>query len=72
MLVPIICFTCGCPIGDKEDLFNKLKEEKAKKLNIRDIDNKELDCSDILNKLDINNDCCRMHLITSMQFTDYY
>lgn len=69
MLIPIICFTCGCPIGDKEDLFNYLKKEKIKeKKEIND----NLDCSDILNLLDITNDCCKMHFISSMLLVDYY
>lgn len=69
MLIPIVCFTCGCPLGDKEDLFNYLKYEKIKK---QKEDTNDLDCSDILDILDISNDCCRMHFISSMIFTDYY
>ena len=74
MLIPIVCFTCGCPIGDKEDLFNYLKVEKiqSQKDKLQILNNNELDCSDILDKLDIVNDCCRMHFISSMLFTDYY
>lgn len=68
MLVPILCFTCGCSIGDKEDLFIHLKNEKKEK----EPDNEELDCSDILDILDIKNDCCRMHIITAINFVDYY
>lgn len=69
MLIPIVCFTCGCPIGDKEDLFNALKAKKIKEKKNPDDD---IDCSDILDLLDIKNDCCRMHFISSMLFTDYY
>ncbi len=69
MLIPIICFTCGCPIGDKEDIFNYMKIERIKQnKNIND----NIDCSDILELLDINNDCCKMHFISSMIVTDYY
>lgn len=71
MLIPIVCFTCGCPIGDKEDLFNYLKEQKIKE-NPESDKSDDLDCSDILTKLDIKNDCCRMHFISSMTFSDYY
>jgi len=69
MLIPIVCFTCGCPIGDKEDLFNYLK---AKKIKEKKKPNDDVDCSDILKLLDIKNDCCKMHFISSMLFTDYY
>lgn len=74
MLIPIVCFTCGCPIGDKEDLFNYLKAEKIRELkeHVQILDISTLDCSDILQTLGINNDCCRMHFISSMLFTDYY
>lgn len=68
MLIPIICFTCGCPIGDKEDLFNYLKAKKIDGNNPND----DIDCSEILKLLDITNDCCKMHFISSMLLTDYY
>lgn len=67
MLIPILCITCGLPLADKEDLYNHLKEEKIKKTKTEDID-----FQDILEQLDIVNECCKMHFITSMQFTDYY
>jgi len=69
MLIPIICFTCGCSLGDKEDLFNYFKSEKIKKMSDPDDD---FDCNDILELLDITNDCCKMHFITSIKFVDYY
>jgi DNA-directed RNA polymerase subunit N (RpoN/RPB10) len=61
MLIPILCPTCGIPIADKEDIYNELKEKK-----------KDLGQTNILELLDIKNDCCRMHFITAMIFTDYY
>lgn len=70
MLVPIVCFTCGCPIGDKEDLYNYMKAAKIRENLNKDPEN--LDCSEILKILDITNDCCKMHFISSMIFTDYY
>jgi DNA-directed RNA polymerase subunit N (RpoN/RPB10) len=68
MLIPILCFTCGCPLGDKEDLYNYLKKERINKTKEGD----DLDCLDILHLLDIVNDCCKMHFISSMLITDYY
>lgn len=72
MLMPILCFTCGCPLADKEDLFNYFKNEKINKNVNTDSIITSIDCMDIFEKLDIPNDCCRMHMISNMQFTDYY
>ena len=81
MLVPILCFTCGCPIGDKEDLFRHLRAEKVREI-LKDrktvatqamIDaGLQIDCSDILDRLGIVYDCCRAHLISAMIYSDYY
>lgn len=81
MLIPILCITCGSPIGDKEELFIRLKYEKIKKMladkNI-DIDSApyakdlQIGCDDILDQLHINKDCCRAHMISAMLFSDWY
>jgi DNA-directed RNA polymerase subunit N (RpoN/RPB10) len=68
MLIPILCFTCGLPLADKEDLYNYLKLEQIK----NDTNNDMYDFQEILEKLDIVNDCCKMHFISAMQFSDYY
>lgn len=65
MLIPIVCFTCGLPLADKEDLFYQLRKKQLETT-------KSTDFQEILHMLDINNDCCKMHFITAMQFTDYY
>ena len=65
MLVPIVCFTCGLPLADKEDLYMELKVKQVK-------ENGSTDFQNILKLLDINNDCCKMHFITAMLFNDYY
>ncbi len=67
MLTPILCFTCGCPIGDKDDVFKELKKRK-----IAETKDVNIDCSDILEKLDIKNDCCKMHVISANKFEDLY
>lgn len=66
MLIPIICFTCGLPLSDKEDIYMELKtkEEKEKGENTN--------YKAILESLDIKNDCCKMHFVSSMIFTDHY
>ena len=81
MLVPVCCFTCGCPIGDKEDLFRHLRAERVRAaLAARDTaatqaaadGGLQVDCEDILARLGVAHDCCRAHLITAMCFCDYY
>jgi DNA-directed RNA polymerase subunit N (RpoN/RPB10) len=32
----------------------------------------QIDCSDILDLLGIKEDCCRGHLVSAMEFFDYY
>lgn len=32
MLTPIICLTCGCPIGDIEALFHIMRKQKIQKI----------------------------------------
>jgi DNA-directed RNA polymerase subunit N (RpoN/RPB10) len=81
MLVPIVCFTCGLPLGDVEDLFLTLRAEKVRKeLEARGTvatqaafdAGLQVECADILDELGIVYDCCRTHLVTAMIFTDYY
>jgi len=67
MLIPILCITCGLPLADKEDIYKHLKLEKIRKNKTETID-----FQDILEQLDIVNECCKMHFITAMQFMDYY
>lgn len=61
MLGPIVCFTCGVPLGDKEDLFKYLMEIS-----------KNTDPLPILNMLDIINECCKMHFITPELLSKWY
>jgi DNA-directed RNA polymerase subunit N (RpoN/RPB10) len=81
MLVPILCFSCGCPIGDKEDLFRHMRAVRVREVlaargtapTQAPIDaGLQIECADILEQLGIVNDCCRAHLITAMNFADYY
>ena len=81
MLVPILCFTCGCPIGDKEDIFRYLRAERVREVlkergtiaTQAAVDaGLQISCEDILDKLGIPEDCCRAHLISAMVFSDYY
>lgn len=81
MLVPIVCFTCGCPVGDREDLFRHMRAELVRRVlgergtapTQAAIDaGLRVDCADILDLLGVVNDCCRLHLVTAMVFADYY
>lgn len=81
MLVPVICFTCGNPIGDVEDLFRALRSARVREILAErgttatqaavDAD-LQINCSDILDRLGIKCDCCRKCLVTAMIFADYY
>lgn len=81
MLTPTVCFTCGLPVGDVEDIFRKLRAERVREvLKERDttvtqaaVDaGLQIDCTDILDDLGIEEDCCRTRLTTAMVFGDYY
>jgi DNA-directed RNA polymerase subunit N (RpoN/RPB10) len=81
MLVPVLCFTCGCAVGDVAPLFRHMRAARARAIlaergttatragadaGLR------VDCGDILDRLGVDHDCCRKTLITAMVFTDYY
>ena len=82
MLTPVRCLSCGLPIGDVATLFRILAAARAREERSR------LDLHapasafvtpayaastrDILDRLGIANDCCRVHLFTTMDFNDYF
>lgn len=81
MLTPIRCITCGSSIGDIAPFFQILKSRKIEAaLTERDTNPNmaivdaglQVECKDILESLGVKYDCCRMHLISTMQFNDYY
>lgn len=65
MLVPVVCFTCGGPVGDKAALF-RLMHRRAVEASTD-----SPDCLKIFIKLKVTSDCCRIALRHSMIFTDY-
>lgn len=78
MLPPVRCFSCGLPIGDVAPEFRRLMNKRLfenincdTKQVTADI-NRNIVASDILDSLGIITDCCRMHLITGMDWRDYY
>lgn len=81
MLPPVVCFTCGFPIGDVAEIFLHLRAARVRAaLEARGTAAAEaavdsglqVDCSDVLDALGLRYDCCRMHLVTAMVFTDHY
>jgi DNA-directed RNA polymerase subunit N (RpoN/RPB10) len=83
MLTPVVCLTCGCALGDKEDLFRHLRGARVREvLAARGTTatqaaadaGLQIDCSDILTLLGIpeERECCRGHLVSAMIFFDYY
>jgi DNA-directed RNA polymerase subunit N (RpoN/RPB10) len=81
MLVPIQCFSCGLPIGDRADLFRTMREKRVRQILQKrgtiapqaaiDV-GLQVDCSDILDLLGVVEDCCRLHLVSAMEFSDVY
>ena len=79
MLYPIVCNSCQRPIGQFAQIYQKLKREKDEEISKKYKINKDiiytkhdLDVSygDILDKLNITMICCRMNMISSINFND--
>jgi DNA-directed RNA polymerase subunit N (RpoN/RPB10) len=99
MFIAVVCFTCGSPIGDVAELFERLRSQKvaagadgiAAGATAKDAapvvpgyapvpgydpaiylkEKLAADCLEIFEKLQIDSDCCRMHLATAANFSDY-
>jgi DNA-directed RNA polymerase subunit N (RpoN/RPB10) len=81
MLTPIVCFDCGLPVGDKEDLFRHMRAERVKKVlaehgttaahALTDA-GLQIDCSEIMAALGVHMDCCRKTLATALIYTDIH
>jgi DNA-directed RNA polymerase subunit N (RpoN/RPB10) len=81
MLTPIVCFDCGLPVGDKEDLFRHMRAERVKATltehgtiathALTDA-GLQIDCQDILEALGVHMDCCRKTLVSALIFTDLH
>ncbi|NBQ42410.1 MAG: hypothetical protein EBU23_07705 [Mycobacteriaceae bacterium] len=81
MLVPVTCFTCGCPVGDVEDLYRHKRAalvrtilaERGTAATQASVDaGLQIDCSHILDDLGVVGICCRKVLVSAMIFSDYY
>lgn len=81
MLIPVVCFTCGCPVGDLADVFLHMKAERVRKalaergtvpLQAANDADLQVPCDDIFDALGVANSCCRKCLTTAMIYTDHY
>ena len=78
MLTPVCCMTCGYPIGDKSVIYNYIKHIRTKSalkqqnIHSSHAENSGVNMNDVLKALNINMDCCRGCITTSMDFRDYY
>ena len=85
MLIPVRCFTCGTPIGDKWKLF--IEEMNVRKTNSKDKSTAQLDIEyidikddgsikksvegEILDELELHKYCCRRMFLGNVQLINY-
>ena len=72
MIIPIKCFTCGTVLADKYRYYqNEVRKQKIQKgesvdkvvyLTKNNVD--KTPDGEILDKLGLNNVCCRRHMLT--------
>lgn len=81
MICEVVCLTCGQLIGDKAIIYRtELKKKiadisKKNNINVTKVltdPTIELDCSELFDKMNLESDCCRIHMSMAMYFTDYY
>jgi DNA-directed RNA polymerase subunit N (RpoN/RPB10) len=82
MLTPVRCMTCGLPVGDVAAIYRVLAAARARNERARlDIHapasafvapDYSTAVGDILDQLGIVFDCCRVHVFTSMVFSDHF
>ena len=82
MLTPVRCMSCGLPVGDVAAIYRVLAAARARDERVR----LDLHASaaalvapgyaspvgDILDRLGVVFDCCRVHVFTAMVFSDYF
>ncbi len=57
MIIPIRCFTCNKILANKSEIFKKLREANV-------------DIQEIWRILDINDDCCKSILLSTVDALD--
>jgi len=80
MHLPMICGTCGYPIGELEEVFDMMQYDYIQEMmekhnstakNLCMITKTEIIYQPILDKLGVHNYCCRMRFTTNMAWRDY-
>ena len=84
MLPPVCCFSCGYSLGDIAPIYNYIRQMRMEKkygqpgsLNIPgrsglDPTVDENIMADVLAALNVTASCCKIHLVTAMNFTEIY
>lgn len=81
MHTSVLCFSCGTPIGDVADEYHAMLRERVQALQqktgvlpekMMEDPSTQIDVQDILDALQIDADCCRTHLCTTVDFRDWY
>ena len=83
MLVPIVCFTCGCSLGDIAPIYHAVRRKRmaarfgqpggptAPTQAAVDPTLTENIMADVLDALRVTK-CCRTRLVTAMIFSEHY
>jgi DNA-directed RNA polymerase subunit N (RpoN/RPB10) len=83
MLVPIVCFTCGCSLGDIAPIYHAVRRKRmaarfgtvgaptAPTQAAVDPTLTENIMGDVLDALRVTK-CCRTRLVTAMVFSEHY
>lgn len=78
----VICF-CGRPLGDLYDFFKAAREElmqqaherlgeKIKPMFMRTADDIKIQLKEVLDALNLHTECCRIHILTQVEFDELY
>lgn len=82
MLAPIVCFTCGCSLGDIAPIYNAVRRKRmaarfgtpgGATMPTRAAVDQTLTeniMGDVLDALRVTK-CCRTHLVTTMIYSDH-
>lgn len=80
MHLPMVCPSCGYPIGELEEIFDMMKQDYMKEMmekhnstakNLCMVTGVDVEFGPILDKLCVDNLCCRMRFPTNLAWKDY-